>query len=418
MIQGTRKQQYAWAFYDWANSAFAVVVLAGFYPIFFREFWAAGQDTHQITWYLGVANSVSSLVLVLLAPILGAIADQGGLKKRLLMLSSVTAMIMTAGLFWVGQGMWFAAALLFVLSTLGWMAANIFYDALLVDIAAPSEYDRVSALGYALGYLGGGILFSLCVWMTLQPEIFGLESASSAVSLSFILVGIWWAAFSLPLWLWVEEKPLTTRKTFWQASRQGLVQLLSTFHEVRRIKPIILFLLAYWLYIDGVDTVIRMAVDYGKSQGIGTNDLITALLLTQFVGFPAALLFGRFGQAIGAKKGILLGIAAYCAITIGATGMDTAVEFYTLAVCVGLVQGGIQSLSRSYYAAMIPVDMSAEYFGFYNMMGKFAAIIGPIMVGWIGLQTGSAEYGLLSLLLLFIAGAILLMFVHPEEKTP
>lgn len=402
--------------YDWANSGFAVVVLAGFYPLFFREYWAAGQDSQQITFYLGAANSIASLIIVLLAPIIGSIADRGGLRKRLLFVFAGLGLAMTTGLFWVQQGDWGVAAALFVIATVGWMGANVFYDALLIEVSSEQDLDRTSALGYGLGYLGGGLLFALCVLMTLHPSWFGLSDASQAVRLSFLLVALWWAVFSIPLWRNVEEPPVADAPGLLEATRLGFQQLIQTFREIRMLKPVLMFLLAYWLYIDGVGTVIRMAVDYGKAIGFETQGLITALLITQFVGFPAALAFGWLGEKIGAKRGILLGIGAYFLIVLWAYRMNSQWEFYGLAVFIGLAQGGIQSLSRSYYARLIPRDKAAEFFGFYNMLGKLAAIIGPLLVGWIGVVTGSPRMGILSLLILFTLGAILLIMA-PAPKT-
>ena len=409
------RQQFSWALYDWGNSAFAVVVLSGFYPIFFRQYWAVNEDPQQITFYLGVAHSVSSLIIVLIAPALGAIADQAGLKKRLLLLSAALGITLTTGLFWVDKGHWEIATILFILASVGWMSGNVFYDSLLIDVSERKDYERLSAFGYALGYLGGGLLFACCVAMTLHPNRFGLTHPSEAVKLSFLWVGIWWSIFLLPLWQWVHEPKRTHESGFINITGAGFSQLWQTFHHIHRLRPVFLFLLAYWLYIDGIHTVIRMAVDYGQALGFKHDALITALLITQFVGFPAALAFGWLGSRIGAKKGIFLGIAAYVIITLWAANISQTWEFYGLAIFIGLVQGGVQSLSRSYYAHLIPKDKAAEFFGFYNMMGKFAAIIGPVMVGWIGIQTGNPRTGLLSLLALFILGALILTTV-PETK--
>jgi len=409
------RQQFSWALYDWGNSAFAVVVLAGFYPIFFREYWAAGENPQQITFYLGVANSVSSLIIVLIAPALGAIADQAGLKKRLLLVSAMLGITMTGALFWVGKGHWEIAAVLFVLSSVGWMSGNVFYDALLVDVSEKKDFNRLSAYGFALGYLGGGLLFACSVAMTLQPQWFGLQDSGQAVRLSFLMAGAWWAIFTIPLWLWVHEPQRTHESGLTKLASAGFGQLWQTFHEIRQLKSVFLFLLAYWLYIDGVNTLIRMAVDYGQALGFDRSALITALLITQFVGFPAALVFGWLGNKIGAKQGIFIGIAAYFIITLWASKMAQTWEFYGLAIFIGLVQGGVQSLSRSFYAHLIPKDKAAEFFGFYNVMGKFAAIIGPVMVGWVGVQTGNPRAGMLSLLILFARGGLILTTV-PETK--
>lgn len=409
------RQAVAWALYDWGNSAYATVVLAGFFPIFYRDYWGAGQPGGSITFHLGVAHSLSSLLIVVLAPTLGAIADSGGLKKRLLLLFATLGFAMTGALYWLGQGELLAATVIFILASVGFMGGNVFYDSLIMGVARERDYDRISALGYALGYLGGGLLFAFCVWMTLSPETFGLADAASAVRLSFLLTAFWWALFTVPLMLFVHEPKRDAGPRGLAAVRAGMGQLVATFHEIRRLRVVVLFLVAYWLYIDGVDTVIRMAVDYGKSLGFGTDALITALLVTQFVGFPAAIVFGQLGTRWGTKRALLLGIAVYVLITIWGSRLSEIWEFYALAVTVGLVQGGVQSLSRSLYARLIPADKAAEFFGFYNMLGKFAAVVGPVLMGWIGQLAGNPRIGILSLLLLFIPGALILMRVNVEE---
>jgi UMF1 family MFS transporter len=397
----------SWVLYDWGNSAYATTVMAGFFPIFFKEYWSAGVSASQSTFYLGIANSVASLLLVLLAPLLGAIADQCAARKRFLLFCAFLGICMTALLPLVAKGEWQWAVLFYVMATIGFSGSISFYDSLLVFVTTPSRLDVVSAMGYALGYLGGGLLFALNVWMTLQPEQFGLDDAAAAVRLSFFSVALWWLLFTLPLALWVHE-PDGQGGSALLAVRNGLRQLRDTFHEIRQLRTVFMFLLAYWCYIDGVDTIVRMAVDYGLSLGFNSNSLIVALLITQFIGFPAAIGFGYLGKHIGAKRGIYIAIAAYVLIVVWASRMDSEQEFYGLAIAIGLVQGGIQSLSRSFYARLIPHDKSAEFFGFYNMLGKFAAVFGPLMVGWVGALSGNPRIGILTLLLLFFLGALLL----------
>lgn len=411
--------------YDWANSAFATTVMAGFFPLFFKQYWSAGVASTESTFHLGVGNAAASLMIVLVAPLLGAIADRGGLRRRFLLLFAMTGMVATAALYGVEQGEWLAAVVLFVTATIGFMGANVFYDALLVSVASESEWDFVSALGYALGYLGGGLLFGVNVAMTLSPESFGLASATEAVRLSFVSVAIWWALFSLPLILWVKETPAKQRMNGWAVARAGYHQLVETFRHLRQLRVVVLFLVAYWLYIDGVDTIVRMAVDYGLSIGLQQEDLITALLITQFVGLPATIGFGFLAKHLdvqgkgaageGAKRGILLALIVYVLVTVGAFFMDSSAEFYALAVTIGLVQGGVQALSRSYYARLIPADKSAEFFGFYNMLGKFAAVLGPLMIGVVSLASGSHRWGMLSIVVLFLLGMALLAKVDVGE---
>jgi len=409
------RQIIAWACYDWANSAFATVVMAGFFPLFFKQYWSSDIPVTESTFHLSVANSLAGLLIVLIAPVLGAIADAGGLRKRLLFVFAVVGVVMTAGLYGVAQGQWLLALVCFVFAVLGFMGSVVFYDSLILNVTNNDDLDLVSAFGFSMGYLGGGVLFAFDVAMTLWPEVFGFTDAAEAVRVSFLSVAVWWALFSIPLFLWVPEKQGNSGENTGAVVRQGIRQLFNTFQEVRKLRVVFLFLLAYWLYIDGVDTIIRMAVDYGMSIGLDSEGLIIALLITQFVGFPAAIGFGFIGKYYGAKRGILLALGVYMLVTLGAFFMDSSVEFYILAIAIGLVQGGVQSLSRSFYARIIPADKSAEFFGFYNMMGKFAALLGPIMMGTVGLLTGSPRIGILSVGLLFIFGALLLLFVNEEE---
>ncbi|MEJ2060346.1 MAG: MFS transporter [Gammaproteobacteria bacterium] len=414
MLPTLPRQTWAWAFYDWANSAFATVVIAGFFPVFFREYWSRDVASSEITFHLGLANSAASVAIVVLAPVLGAIADSAGIKKRLLLLFATLGIAMTGAFFWLAAGEWQMAALLYVFASIGFMGGNVFYDSLLVNVAEQRHYDFVSAFGYALGYLGGGLLFAFCVAMTIKPAWFGLSGAAEAVRLSFLLTAVWWALFSLPVLLWVQEPKPLTRGGLVREIAGGFAQLYRTFHEIRRLRVLSLFLLAYWLYIDGVDTVIRMAVDYGLSLGFGTNQLITALLITQFVGFPAAVVFGRLGERYGTKRSIEFGIAVFIVVTILGSMMQKTWHFYAIAVIIGLVLGGVQSLSRSFYARMIPAGKSAEFFGFYNMLGKFAAVIGPALMGGAAVLTGDQRLAILSLLILFVAGGVLLYFVDEQ----
>ncbi|HDH50479.1 MAG TPA: MFS transporter, partial [Nitrospirae bacterium] len=356
-----------------------------------------------------------SLVIVALAPILGAIADRGGSKKKFLLFFTSMGIVMTGALYFVSKGDWPLAVLLYVFGIIGFSGGNIFYDSLLINVSGRNKVDFVSALGFAFGYLGGGLLFALNVAMTLNPGFFGLSGQSEAVRLSFILVAIWWAVFSVPLFLFVKEPAVRDRSRGWHAVAGGFRQFRATFAEVRRLRVVFLFLLGYWLYIDGVDTIVRMAVDYGLSLGFDANALIVALLITQFVGFPSAIAFGKIGEKFGPKTGIFIGIFVYIAVTIWAFFMTNVTEFYALAVSIGLVQGGVQSLSRSFFTRIIPQNKSAEFFGFYNMLGKFAAVIGPILMGWIGVVFGDPRVGILSIIVLFISGAVLLFFVNEEE---
>lgn len=409
------KKTVSWAFYDWANSAFATTVLAGFFPLFFREYWSTDVEGVETTFRLGVSASIASLTLVVLAPILGAVADRTSTKKKLLLAFAFTGILATFGLFLAGQGMWLLAIVLFTVGTIGFAGANVFYDALLLEVAPTSDRIHfVSGLGFALGYLGGGILFAVNVFMVLKPEFFGLADAGQAVKLSFLSVAIWWAIFSIPLMLFVEETPRETQASG-NVLSDAFGQLKSTLLKLPSNRAILIFLLAYWFYIDGVDTIIRMAVDYGLSIGLQSNDLITALLLTQFIGFPAAIIFGRLGQKIGAKNGIFLGIFVYIVATVWAYFITSGLEFFILSAMVGLVIGGIQALSRSLLGELIPHDQAAEYYGLFNMVGKSAAVIGPFLVGWTAAMFG-ARNSILSVIVLFVIGGALLCFVNSDSQ--
>jgi UMF1 family MFS transporter len=409
-----KNSTWSWALYDWANSAYVTIVMAGFFPVFFKQYWSAGAEVTASTAQLGFANSVSGLVMGVLAPVLGAIADRGGAKKKFLIFFAYFGAIMTLGLVSVQQGNWQMAATLYVLSVVGFSGSLIFYDALLPGVAGEKKIDYVSALGYALGYLGGGLLFAFTIWMTLQPETFGIGSKESAIKISFILTGLWWALFTIPLILFVPEPECDMGKKSQSPVRDGLRQIFSTFREIRSMKNIFLFLLAYWFYIDGIDTIIRMAVDYGLSLGFEFTDLILALLITQFVGFPCALIYGKLGERIGPRKAIYAGLVVYLLVVIWAIMMTHKNEFYILAGAIGLVQGGVQALSRSFYARLIPQKKAGEFFGFYNMLGKFAVIIGPALLGIVGRLTHSPRLGIASIAVLFIVGGIILYFVKEE----
>jgi len=414
-MKENKRAVWSWAFYDWANSAYSTTVMAGFFPLFFKEYWADPHNPSQSTFYLGMANSIASMVVAALAPLLGSVADQGSIKKKFLTFFAFLGVIMTGGLWMVAQGNWQMAVLFYVIATIGFASGNVFYDALLPGLASEERVDAVSSLGFGLGYLGGGLLFLVNVFMYLKPEIFGIPDGATAIKLSFLSVAVWWAVFTIPLILFVPEPKNYETIDFNNAIRMGWVQLVQTFKEIRNMKVVGTFLLAYWFYIDGVDTIIRMAVDYGMSLNFPGESLIIALLIVQFVAFPAALIYGWLASKIGAKTGIMVGITAYSFITLLGYFMTEAWHFYVLAILIGLFMGGIQALSRSLYTRIIPPDKSAEFFGFYNMLGKFAAIIGPALMGTIALVTGSARLSILSILLLFILGAFFLNKVDVNE---
>ena len=430
-----KKAVWGWAMYDWANSAFATTVMAGFFPIFFKQYWSYGVDVNVSTAQLGFGNSIASMMVALMAPVMGAVADKGSYKKKFLIFFTYLGVLMTASLFMVQKGQWAGAIFIYAVGIIGFSGSVVFYDAFLPTVSGESDIDYISGLGYAMGYLGGGILFLFNVMMTLMPHRFGLSDAGQAVRISFLSVALWWGLFSIFTFVWVpEEKNEATAAGIGHAVRNGLSELMGTLKRIRHLKTIFLFLAAYWCYIDGVDTVVRMAVDYGLSIGFESNDLIVALLMVQFIGFPAALGFGNLGQLWDVRKAIFLAIGVYGLVTIWAMMMTHKHEFYILAGVIGLVQGGIQALSRSFYSRLIPKDRAAEFYGFYNMLGKFAVIIGPALMGTVGLIVKRAmmppsptpdqiqtigqlasRLSIASLLILFIVGAALLYFVDEEK---
>lgn len=412
------KPVLGWVLYDWGNSAFATTVMAGFFPVFFKQFWSTGVEPTVSTARLGAANSLAGVMVALAAPVLGAMADRGILRKKFLVVFACIGIAATISLFWIGPGRWPAAMLVYILAVIGFSGGNLFYDSLIVTIGDSSQFDTISSLGYAAGYLGGGLLFTINVLMVLNPKAWGFDGISDATRFSFLTAGLWWGIFSVPLGF-IRERPGRAKFSAVTLTAEGLKRLRITFKSIRSYRPVMIFLAAYWLYIDGVGTVIRMAVDYGMSIGLHSNHLILALLITQFVGFPSALVFAHIGTKYGARRGITICLWVYLAVTVWASLMDSAAEFFLLALLIGMVQGGIQALSRSYYARLIPPDCSGEFFGFFNMIGKFAAIFGPLLMGGVGLalaslgidQTAAARLSILSIAALFASGFVLLVRV-------
>ncbi|HET6629334.1 MAG TPA: MFS transporter [Woeseiaceae bacterium] len=410
-----KKPVVSWALYDFGNSAFATSVLVGFFPLFFNDYWSVDASGAETTARLMTTNGIASLLLALSAPLLGAIADRGGWRKRLLTVFAVLGAAATAWLFFVPQGAWMQAAIVFAVASIGFAAANIFYDSMLVDVTSEQRFDRVSAFGFSAGYIGGGLLFAVHLVMILQPGWFGLPDLATAVRVAFLTVAVWWLLFTTPLLAFVHVHRPPERLSVGAAMSQGFSQLAGTFRQVRKLRPAMYFLIAYWLYIDGVNTVMKVAIDFGYKIGVGPQELMIALLVVQFVSFPAALAFGALGERIGPKKGILIGLAIYVAVTSWAAFMTSVVEFFTMACLIGVAQGGVQSLSRSLFARLIPPDKPAEFFGFYNMIGKFAAVLGPFFVAFAAAQTGNARSAVAAILPLLIAGAAILVLAPDPD---
>ncbi|HNT58032.1 MAG TPA: MFS transporter [Syntrophales bacterium] len=418
------RDAWGWAFYDFANSAFATTVMAGFFPVFFKIYGSQGVDAVVSTARLGFANALTGIFLAVLAPWLGAMADRGGNRKGFLAAFASLGILATASLYLVPPGLWMAAAVFYVMAVLGFSGGNIFYDALLPAVASEDRYDSVSSFGFSLGYLGGGLLFAVNLWMVFSPGTFGLSDAGQAVRFSFLTVGAWWLIFSLPLFRFVREAGGPVPASFRESlATAGFRQVRRTLKNLNRHRTVLLFLLAYWCYMDGVDTVIRMAVDYGLSIGLEAKDLLLALLMTQFVSFPAVLAFGFLAGRGGTKRVLLFGIGVYFCLSVWGAFIDSREEFFILAFIVGLIQGGVQALSRSFFGRLIPVDRPGEYYGFFNMVGKFSVILGPFLVALtgqvaraLGAQgTLASRFGISAVALLFLAGGILLLFVDEKK---
>ena len=403
------KSAFSWAVYDWANSAFATSVMAGFFPLFFKSYWGSSLSDAESTFVIGSTNSIVGLFIAISAPVLGAFADSGNSKKRFLFVFAFLGIISTGYLFFISESSWKIAVTFYALGVIGFSGGNIFYDSLLISVAKEGERNNISSLGFSLGYLGGGLLFLLNVLMFSFPNFFGFNSQIEAVLWSFLSVALWWSIFSTPIFINVDEPNLRDkRKPLLKIIFDGFQSLYETGKSIRKYKRAVIFLLAYFLYMDGVDTIIRMATSYGSDIGLSAQSMISALLLTQFIGFPATLIFGLYADRFGHRESLSFAILVYIFVVIFSAQMDTATEFFILASVIGLVQGGVQAISRSFFSSLIPTEKAAEFFGFYNFIGKSSVFIGPFMVSGIALLTDSPSLGILSLLILFIPGLILL----------
>jgi len=417
-LKETNKSVISWILYDCANSVFYTTVMAGFFPLFFKKYWSLGADQNLSTQRLGWILALSGFVLAVLSPLLGVISDQKKYKKILLGLCMLVGVLLTLSLAFIPQGEWAAAAVVYGLALLFCTASTIFYDSLLVSVAEPQDYDMVSSLGYAFGYLAGGVLFAFNVLMYLKPELFGISSSTHAVLLSFVTVAVWWFLFSIPILVYVKEPapPLSDEKVS-VLMIKSLRQLHKTALKIFENKNLFYFLLAYWFYIDGVSTVMAMAVDFGVAIHLDSGALIKALLLVQFVGFPSAYLAGQLAGKYSSQKVILGSILIYIFSVIGASQMKTEFHFYIMACCIGLAQGSVQALSRSLFAQLIPADNAGEYFGFFNLLGKFASVFGPILMAVSTILFKNAQYAILSLLILFIIGFYYLLKVEIRSES-
>ncbi len=409
-----RKKQIinAWCMYDWGSSAFSTTIEAAVLPAYFGQITEGYLEDYMATSMWGYVNSAALLVNALLAPILGSLADYTASKKKLLTIAAAVGILATALMFFINTGDWGLALVLFFFGTVGLGVSYIFYDALLSHIADEEERDYVSAKGYALGYLGGGLLLAVNIAM-----IWFLTEDNLGYRLSFLSVAIWWAIFTLPLLRRVPEPPASTEgvEVGLNVVKASLQRLQQTFREIRKYRELFKFLIAFWLYNDGIGTIIKMATIYGAEVGIGALDMVGALLLTQFVGIPFSLLFGKFGRRVGTKRAVMIGLGWYALIAVLGYFLSEAWHFWALAFAVGMVQGGTQALSRSLYSQMAPKARSAEFFGFYDISSKFAGIIGPLLFAVVSQIAGEGRLSILSIIIFFLGGIYLLSRVDEAE---
>lgn len=402
------KAVWSWCAYDVGNSAFATTIMAAIYPVYFREVAAQGLASNISTAYWAYTTSAALFLSAFSSPLLGALADIQGSKKRLLAIFTGIGVLSTGCMAFIGPGDWVLALFLMAGGTIGFTISIIFYDALLPSLVPPERIDRVSAQGYAFGYLGGGVLLALnFLFIALLPGTIGAR-------LSFLSVALWWGGFTLPVLFNVAEPPVDggrvvdTNTALLGSARR----LQNTFREIRSYRNLFLFLVAFWFYNDGIGTIIRMAAIYGSQLGISMNHLVGALLLTQFVGIPFSLAFGTLASRIGSKKTILIGLYFYLCLLAAAVFISKPWHFWALAFSVGMVQGGTQAISRSFFASMIPAGRTAEFFGFYDISSKFSGILGPAIFGFVTQVTGSSPLAIVILSYTFILGIVILRKVQ------
>ncbi|MDB2599735.1 MFS transporter [Gammaproteobacteria bacterium] len=404
----------AWILYDGGNSAFATTVIAAFFPIFFNDFWASGLEAEVKTAYLGWGLTISNLVLLFTSPFIGALTDVSRTTKILFTGFGAISIISVAVLYFIPAGSWLQALIFFGIANYCFAAGNTLYDKMLVQVSDASNIARISSYGFAFGYLGGGLLFLINAAMTIKPEFFGLSSVADAVRWSFLSVSVWWTLFLIPILLKIQDKGVNLPGSHFMLAYSKVFNTLKT---VSAKKNVFIFLLSFFLYIDGVHTIMAMAADFALNLGLPSSDVIIALILVQFVAFPTTLLWSKFAYKFGDKNTLLFTISLYLIVIGYSVFLSNAIEFYILASMVGAIQGGIQSISRSYYATLIPQDESGEYFGFYNMFGRAGAFMGPALVAIFVTFFQDTRYGLIPIAALFIMGAIILLKVKSTNES-
>jgi UMF1 family MFS transporter len=412
-----RRDLRAWAIYDLAQAAFQATIVAAIFPIYFQKVAAAGTPPAVATSRFAWATTWSILIVAVITPFLGAMADYAAIKKRLLAIFTAIGVVATALMFFVTRGDWYFALVLFVIGNVGVAGAFVFYESLLPHLVGPDQLDIVSAAGYGIGYIGGGVMLAIDLLLMSKPEWFGLADRGVAVRVAFAGVAVWWLLFSIPIFRHVAEPPRRLERDE-HAGQNALVtsvkRLIETFYELRLYREAFMLLLAFLLYNDGIQTIIRMATTYGTEIGIDETAMLVALLVTQFIGVPFAFIMGKFAERVGAKTAVFVGLGAYAIITLLAYFMHSAWQFFALAMMVGMVQGGTQALSRSLFASMIPRHKSSEFFAFFGVFERYAGILGPAIFAWMASHSGTSRNAILSVLAFFVIGAALLTRVNVE----
>jgi UMF1 family MFS transporter len=406
-----RKTVYSWALYYWGDNAFSTTIMAAVLPVYYSKVAASGLSANTATVFWGYTSTIAVILAAFLAPVIGTYANLRGLRKRLLLIFAGLAIFTTAFLYFVKTGDWMMASLIFIISNIGFAQADVMHDSLLPHVARPDDIHRVASRGFGLGYLGGGILLAINVAMIQLMSDKGL-----AARLSFLSVSVWCAVFTIPLILNVREPAPDKSIAEGQSSfLAGYSLLKNTFQNLKRYRQLMIFLIAFLIYNDGIGTIIRMATIYGAELGIGLSTLIGALLVTLFVGMPFTFFFGWLAKKIGAKKCIYICLFVYTLISIGGYFITKPIDFWILAFMVGTVMGGAQSLSLSLYGSMIPKAKTAEFFGFYGMTSRIGGFLGPLLFAVVGQVTGNSRLSIVALIIFFIAGAILLTRVDVDE---
>ncbi|MFC6295476.1 MFS transporter [Lactiplantibacillus daoliensis] len=409
------KSQWSWIFYDWANSGYGIIVTTAVLPVYFKAIAQNnGVSAANATAYWGYANSIGTLLVSILAPVLGALADYPKAKKRWLNVFSIVGMLMTLGLSVAPTSAWKLLLGIYILSIIGYSGGNLFYDSFLTDVAPNEEMDRISSYGYGFGYLGGVLAFILFLVLQLTSG-FGQLSSYGVARWSFVLAAVWWIIFYIPLLKNVHQ--VYALKPNAHPVTDSFKRVWSTLKHLKKYRAAAWFLVAYFFYIDGVDTIFTMATSIGMDMGITTTTLMIVLLVVQLVAFPFSILYGWIARKTSTRTGILIGIIVYLGICLYALRLESVTDFWVLAVLVGTSQGGIQALSRSYFGRLIPKQSGSEFFGFYNILGKFSAVMGPVLVGIVTQLTGKSTIGAASLSILFLIGLVIFLALpHLTEK--